>query len=166
MIDDFIYREKLSSSKTEALFLALTVLFFSLFGWRLAAVRLELLAAVLLVLGCVFLLYSLNYRTLEIRLSSESLQLKFGVFTWRVPLANIASARLDHLPILKRLGGAGIHFMAVRGRYRASFNFLEHDRVVIAFRNKVGPVQDLSFSTGRPDVLLGHLQAAISQAPS
>mgnify|MGYP000900013350 CR=1 FL=1 len=58
--DGAIYRERISSARTEALFLALTVMFFL------------------------------------------------------------------------RYGGAGIHFMSIRGRYRASFNFLEYPRVVIA----------------------------------
>jgi hypothetical protein len=57
-----------------------------------------------------------------------------------------------------RNGGAGIHFMLVNGRYRASFNFLEHPRVVIRFRNKIGPVVDLSFSTTQPEKVLAHLE--------
>jgi hypothetical protein len=161
-MDDLIYHEKVSSKKTGALFLTFTVLFLMLFGWRVVAVNLDLLAAVLLGLFCFFLFYTLNYRTLEIRLSSESLRLKFGIFSWRVPLENIAEFMLDEIPGLKRMGGAGIHFMFVRGRYRASFNFLEHDRIVIAFRNKVGPVQDLSFSTTQPDALLKKIQDAIT----
>jgi hypothetical protein len=161
-MDDLIYHEKVSSKKTGALFLTLAVLFLMLFGWRVVAVSLDLLAGVLLGLFCFFLFYTLNYRTLEIRLSSESLQLKFGIFSWRIPLENIAGFKLDEIPPLKRMGGAGIHFMFVRGRYRASFNFLEHPRIVIAFRNKIGPVQDLSFSTTRPDALLRHIQSVVS----
>jgi hypothetical protein len=162
MMDALVYHEKVSSKKTEALFLTLSVLFFLLFGWRVVAVDLDLLAAALLGLFCFFLFYTLNYRTLEIRLSSKLLHLKFGIFSWRVPLENIAEFGLDDIPALKRMGGAGIHFMFVRGRYRASFNFLEHPRIVIALRNKVGPVQDLSFSTSKPDALLKHIQDAVS----
>ena len=50
-----------------------------------------------------------------------------------------------------KYGGAGIHFMTVHNRYRASFNFLEYPRVVIAFKKKVGLVRDISFSTRRPE---------------
>ncbi|MEA3327713.1 MAG: hypothetical protein U9R53_10505 [Chloroflexota bacterium] len=63
---------------------------------------------------------------------------------------------------MMRNGGAGIHFILVRGRYRASFNFLEHPRVVISFKNKVGPILDFSFSTSRPEQLLMHLEEAIN----
>jgi hypothetical protein len=61
-----------------------------------------------------------------------------------------------------RMGGAGIHFMMVRGRYRASFNFLEYPRVVIAFKKKVGPVRDISFTTRRPDDVIRLIKEAVS----
>ncbi len=53
--------------------------------------------------------------------------------------------------------------MTIRRRYRASFNFLEYPRVVIAFKRKVGPVQDISFSTRRPDELLPLIQEAAAR---
>jgi hypothetical protein len=96
------------------------------------------------------------------RLTSESLALTFGVFTWVVPLDNVEECRLDDLPMLMRMGGAGIHFMSIRKRYRASFNFLEYPRVVIAFKRKVGPVLDISFSTRQPDEVLRLIQEAVS----
>jgi len=40
--------------------------------------------------------------------------------------------------------------MFVRGRYRASWNFLEYPRLVVALRKKAGPVHALSFSTRQP----------------
>jgi len=55
-------------------------------------------------------------------------------------LDNVEGCCLDDIPMLMRMGGAGIHFMLIRKRYRASFNFLEHPRVVIAFKKKEGLV--------------------------
>ncbi len=112
MYDELSYQEKITSNKTEALFIALMLLFFLLFVWRLSASQLDILSIVLLTLALVFLFYSLNYRTLIIRLTTESLKLTFGVFTWSVPLDNIANCRLDEIPLLLRLGGAGLHFMS------------------------------------------------------
>mgnify|MGYP001146975263 CR=1 FL=1 len=157
-----IYHEQLSSSKTTALFLVLTILFACTFVWRLLAVSMDWVAILLLVLACFFLFYTVNYKTLGILIRKEYLILKFGVFSWRIPLSNIDSFRLDDdIPWLMRNGGAGIHFMFVHGRYRASFNFLEHPRLVISFKDKVGPIVDLSFSTGRPDKILSHLDEVI-----
>jgi hypothetical protein len=162
MTDEIIYNERVSSNRTEALFLALTILFFLLLVWRVNAGSLDILAAAFFGLFSLFLFYSVNYRTLTIRLTQESLKLTFGIFTWTVPLDNVEECRLDDIPVLMRMGGAGIHFMSIRKRYRASFNFLEHPRVVIAFKRKVGPVRDISFSTRRPDEILRLVQEAVS----
>ena len=94
--------------------------------------------------------YSLNYRVLTIRLTAETLQLKFGLFVWVIPLSNIEACYPDETS-LWRIGGAGIHFTPLRGRYRAIFNFLEHPRLVIALKVRRGPVRDIAFSTRQPD---------------
>ena len=162
MTENLIYTERISSKKTEMLFVALLLLFFMLLIWRLTAYGLDFLAAVFLCLCAFFFFYALNYRTLTIRLTTRSLKLTFGIFTWTVPLENIEACRIDEIPVLMKFGGAGIHFMLVRRRYRASFNFLEYPRVVIAFKRKIGPVRDISFSTRQPDDVLRLIQEAVS----
>jgi Ca2+/Na+ antiporter len=162
MTEDILYNERVSSNRTEALFLALTITFLLLLIWRVNVSGLDVLAVVFLCLSSLFLFYSVNYRTLIIRLTSESLKLTFGIFTWRVPLDNVEECRLDEIPLFMRMGGAGIHFMTIRKRYRASFNFLEYPRIVIAFKRKAGTVRDISFSTRRPDDVLRLMEEAIS----
>lgn len=162
MNDELLYHERITSNRTEALFLALTLLFFLLLVWRVNADRWDVLATVFFCFFLVFLFYALNYRTLTIRLASKSLRLTFGVFTWTVALDNVEECHLDSLPLLMKYGGAGIHFMFVRKRYRASFNFLEYPRIVIAFKRKEGLVRDISFSTQRPDDVLRLIQEAVS----
>jgi hypothetical protein len=103
-----------------------------------------------------------NYRTLVISLTPEFLRLRFGVFKWEVPMENVDECRLDELPLIKKYGGAGIHFMFERKRYRASFNFLEHPRVVVALKRKAGPIQDVSFSTRKPEDVIELIQKTIS----
>jgi hypothetical protein len=162
MTKDLIYEESVFSNRTEALFLALA----SLFSWLALrgtqTRRRDSFSAVTLSLAGFFLFYSLNFRTLRIRLTSERLELKFGIFRWTVPLDHIEEVHLDELPPLMRLGGAGIHFMSVHDRYRASFNFLEHPRVVIALKRQVGPVQDISFSTRHPEDIIRLTRAALA----
>jgi Ca2+/Na+ antiporter len=162
MTDDLMYEERVSSIRTEALFLALAVIFFLLLIWRVNVGGLNFLAVVFFCFFSIFLFYSVNYRNLLIRLNHESLKLTFGLFTWTVLLDNIETCCLDDIPIFMRMGGAGIHFMIIRKRYRASFNFLEYPRAVIAFKRKVGLVWDISFSTRRPDDVLRLIQEAIS----
>jgi len=162
MIDKLIYSEKISSTRTELLFLVLTFLFFLLLFWRIYVASFDLLAGIFLLFFCFFLFYSVNFRRLIIRLTSESLSLSFGVFTWTIPLDNIDQCRLDDISTVMRMGGAGIHFMLINKRYRASFNFLEYDRVVISFKRKIGWVRDISFSTRHPDEVIHHIQEAQS----
>ncbi len=162
MTDDIVYEERISSKRTEALFLALTVIFLLLLIWRVDVGGLDFLAFIFFCFFSLFLFYSLNYRNLIICLTHESLKLTFGLFTWTVPLDNIEACCLDDVPIFMRMGGAGIHFMFIRKRYRASFNFLVYPRVVIAFKRKVGPVREISFSTRQPDDLIWLIQEAIS----
>lgn len=159
---DLKYSERISSNKTEALFLSLMILFLLLFIWRVNAGILDGLSAIFLFFLSLFFFYSVNFRTLIIRLTAESLKLTFGIFKWTVPIDNIENCCLDEIPLLMRMGGAGIHFMVIRKRYRASFNFLEYPRVVIAFKRKAGPVRDISFSTRYPDDVLRLIKEAIN----
>jgi hypothetical protein len=112
MTDNLIYEERLSSNRTEALFISLTILFLTLLMTSRGSS--DILSAAFFFSFIFFLFYSVNYRTLIIRLTPESLKLKFGVFTWTIPLDNIEECRHDDLPMVMRYGGAGIHFMSTR----------------------------------------------------
>ncbi len=160
MQDNLIYSERVSSVRTEILFISLTVLFLLLLIWRIAIGGFDFLAGVFLVIFVLFLFYALNYQTLIIHLTPAVLKLSFGVFRWTIPLENIESCSLDDIPVVMKFGGAGIHFMVIGKRYRASFNFLEHPRVVIRFKRKVGWVWDISFSTRRPAEVIDHIRRA------
>ena len=162
MKDYLLHHETLRSNRTLALFAGLTLVFLVLFLWRASAAGVDGLAITFLVFCLIFLFYTVNYRTLIIRISPEFLELKFGIFTWNVPMENIQTVMADDdLPPLNKYGGAGIHFMFVRGRYRASWNFLEYPRLVVALRKKAGPVQDISFSTRQPEEVTSVLDQAV-----
>jgi hypothetical protein len=158
-----IYEERLSSPRTLGLFAGLTLLFLILFLWRISTATIDAAGFVLFLLFGLFLFYSLNDRMLVIRLTSEVLKLKFGIIPWTIPPENIQKCQVDDLSPWKRYGGAGIHFMSVRGRYRASLNFLEYPRVVVILRKRAGMVRDVSFSTRRPDDLIRLVQEAVKR---
>jgi hypothetical protein len=161
MKDDLQYHEEVISNKTTALFLGLALFFLLLLIWRMNSTGLNGFAVLFLIFFVVFLFYTLNFRLLIIQITSTALILRFGIFTWRILLDNIASCMIDDIPPFMRYGGAGIHFMMIRGRYRANFNFLEYPRLVIALKRKSGLVKDISFSTRRPDVILGTIYKMI-----
>jgi len=165
MDEPIVYQEHLSSTRTEALFILLTLVPLAAFAGRAQVAGLDGGSVALLLAAAFFLFYSLNYRTLVIRIGPESLRLRFGLFEWSIPLENIEGCMLDTLS-LWRIGGAGIHFTPVAGRYRAMFNFLEHPRVVIALRRKMGPVCDIAFSTRRPADVLAALRSPLPSPPA
>ena len=145
-----IYHERLSSFRTEALFIVLSVIFFSLFILRYSNLSWDGLTITFFVFFVFFLFYSINFKTLNILITHEFLQLTFGIFSWKVAIANIKTSYIDENSIL-RYGGAGIHFMWIKGNYRAFFNFLEYPRVVVTLSKKKGPVREIAFSTFKPE---------------
>lgn len=161
MIDDILYDEEISSYRTSALFFALALIFFLLMFWRTNIAGFDFWSGLFIFLTLVFLFYTINYWILHIQINLRFIKLRFGVFTWRVLLDNIARCSLDEIPGLMKYGGAGIHFMVVGSRYRASFNFLEYPRVVIQLKRKKGLVQDISFSTRNPQQVLHLIQARL-----
>ena len=155
------YNEKLSSAKTEALFIALMIVFLILFVWRWLSVGWNGWTISFLCIAAFFLFYVFNYRTLKIYMTSEALQLTFGVFTWTIAIADIESCYLD-TPSIGSIGGAGIHFTWIKGKYRAFFNFLDHPRVVIVFKKKKGPVQEIAFTTRHPEQVMQIIQSGLN----
>lgn len=156
------YYERVSSRRTEALFLVLTLLFAAL-AWRRARIRRargasrDRLTNTFAGLSIFFLFYTLNYRTLIISLYPDKITLRFGLFSWQIAMDNIDHCSLDDTS-LWRIGGAGIHFSLIKGRYRAMFNFLEYPRVVVTLKQKRGPVWDIAFSTPRPYQVLEYIK--------
>ncbi len=156
MESNTLYTEKVSSQWTQALFVMLTLLFLLLAVWRTSAIGSFAEGAIVFAcFSALFLFYVINFRTLVITISETKLHLKFGLFQWNVPFENIEHCALDEgIPWGLKHGGAGVHFMSVRKRYRVSFNVLEYERVVIGLRKKAGLVRDVSFSTCHPKDIL------------
>ena len=150
------HSEKLSSTRTEALFILLALVSMVLFAWRWLNGRWDGWAITLLCSFAFFLFYTINYRTLKIHISSETLRLTFGIFTWTIAISNIKNCFIDENTIW-RFGGAGIHFMWTKGKYRAFFNFLEYPRVVITLKKKKGLVREIAFSTRYPEQVMSFL---------
>jgi hypothetical protein len=146
---NLIYVEKLTSKVTETLFIVLTLLFTSLSVWRIAKDDFKVLTIVFVFFSIFFLFYAINYKTLHISMTSESLILTFGIFKWAISYSDIEACYLDDM-YTRLIGGAGIHFMFVQGKYRSYFNFLEYPRVFLILKKKKGPVAEIAFSTKRP----------------
>jgi len=155
---NLIYSEKIKSTKTSSLFVILAMILFALFGWRYSVVGFRFIPCLYVFLGLVFCFYVINYRELEISITDQTLQLKFGVIAWRSNIENIKSIIRYDPPFWIKYGGAGVHFAMVDGDYKAFYNFLEYPRVMIGFHQKQGWVQSLVFTTRQPDKILEILE--------
>ena len=160
-MDKTAYHETLSSTKTHALFIILTIVFLTLAIWGWAVSGLSGWSVVLTFLTAFFLFYVFNYRTLKIRITFNTLRLTFGIITWKIPISNIENCYRDEDSLL-RLGGAGIHFMFIKGKYRSFWNFLEYPRVVVSFKKKHGVVQEVAFTTQHPEQVMEIIQSKFS----
>lgn len=148
--NEILYRESLSSRRTQGLFIALSILFGALFIWHYIIAGFYFLSTLFLVISLFFLFYVLNYRVLHITITQHTFSLNFGLFRWRTRIENIESFTIDELPIFLMYGGAGVHFLIVKHRYRVSFNFLEYPRVVLRLKQARGWVKYVSFSSTQP----------------
>ncbi len=157
-----IYEERLTSRKTESLFLIISILFLILFIGRFGAAGFDWLAKLFLFFLLFFLFYYFNYRTLLIHITPQLLKLKFGVFVRNVAIENISKVYIDDLPPMVKYGGAGIHFMKVRNRYRIFLNFLEYQRVTVELKKPAGTVKDVCFSTRFPEDVKAFIEESIN----
>ncbi len=157
-MENILYSEKVRSNKTSLLFVILALIFFTLFGWRFSVKGLRFVPGLYAFLGLFFCVYVINYRELEISITDQTLQLKFGVIGWSSNIENIKSSILYDPPFWIKYGGAGVHFAMVDGDYKAFYNFLEYPRVMIGFHQKQGWVQSLVFTTRQPDKILEILE--------
>ena len=160
-MENRIYNETLSSARTHSLFVTLTIVCLSLSTWRWFVSGLSAWSVVLTIFFAFFLFYSLYYRALKIRITPETLQLTFGIITWKVAISNIKSCHIDETSMW-RIGGAGIHFTWLKGKYRAFWNFLEYPRVVVSLNKKHGAVHEIAFSTKQPEQVMKIIQSRLS----
>ena len=161
---DKLYSEKITSTGTTLLFLGLSILCLILFSWRITVVGFRFLPGLFAFMALFFMFYVFNYRVLEITITPAHLKLKFGLVSWKTNLDNILESSLDDSPAIIKYGGAGVHFAFVKGVYRAFLNFLEYPRVLVSFKQKQGLVQELVFTTRRPDQVLNFLNSRITQS--
>ena len=82
MVENRVYNETLSSAKTYALFVTLTVVFTLLSIWRWLVAGTNTWMIVLIFFAVFFLFCSINYRTLKTRITPGTVRLTFGIFTW------------------------------------------------------------------------------------
>jgi hypothetical protein len=156
------YEERVTSWRTEMVFIGLAVVSLAFFLARMRLSGLGILAGFFLLVCCFFAFYAANYRVLVIREAPGALELTFGLLKWAVSWESLEACGPDDVS-LWRIGGAGIHFTPIGGRYRVYLNFLEHPRVVLNLRPGRRLVRAVAFSTRRPADVLALVGAKLGE---
>lgn len=148
---DHLYEEQISSKITTGVFITFTTLFMIIFSCQFLGSGYFVLTLISFSLFLFFLFYSLNYRSLTILITSSSVEIKFGIFSRIACWESIEDCHIDGVSMW-RIGGAGIHFTRIRGKWRAMYNFLEYPRIVLTL--KKGRIREVIFSTRNPERVL------------
>ncbi|MHA1989445.1 MAG: hypothetical protein ACW98A_00680 [Candidatus Hodarchaeales archaeon] len=88
---------------------------------------------------------------LKIKITSEKIILKFGIFTKNIKFNETKDQKIDTTSMW-RIGGAGIHATKLKGVWRMMFNFLEFERVVVT--KNTGFYKEIAFSTKNPNAII------------
>ena len=93
MPDEIIYQERVASKRTTVLFATLMSIFLALSVWRHAVAVGGVLAFIFACLFLLFLFYTLNYRTLVIRITR---QVAFSTVRPGEAIETIHRAKTEH----------------------------------------------------------------------
>jgi len=106
----------------------------------------------LLALFLLFLILTVSFSNLTIRITSQGVSLEYGILKLNIPWENIEDCYLDNAPIF-RYGGWGVRVSRVGGKWRLVFNpVFGSPRVVLLL--KEGKFKEIVFSTRNPEEVI------------
>ena len=90
-----------------------------------------------------------NFNKLAIEITTQSINVGFGVFKRAIPWDNINSCYLDDASAIRSYGGWGIRMAKVKGKWRLVYNVIGCPTVVLELER--GRFREFVFSTKNPD---------------
>ena len=97
-------------------------------------------------------LVSINFITLRIRITAQTLTVSYGVFRDIVPLTTITGAYPDTVRSILPCGGWGIRFGRYAGQWRKVYNAIGYQNVVVRLTGR--RITELAFATREPEKVL------------
>jgi hypothetical protein len=149
-----IYEEKIYSRVITAVIGSVTVIMFLLLIYQVLVAPIGSNPApnlLLLGLGLLFLVITINFSRMIIRITPEFVSVKYGISRQKVSWENIQKCYLDKSSALA-YGGSGIRIAKVEGKKRIVYSVVGGPRVVISL--KKGTYDELAFSTRNPDEVI------------
>jgi hypothetical protein len=114
-----------------------------------------------LVMFIIFLILTLNFSRLIIRISFQSITVGYGIIKKRIPLENIEDCEIDKTPAI-RYGGAGIRTTGIKGEWVLVYNVVGGARCVL--RLKEGRIKKFVFSTKNPEEVVNEIKGQLALA--
>lgn len=90
-----------------------------------------------------------NFNKLAIEITTQSINVGFGVFKRVIPWDNIKGSYLDEASAISSYGGWGIRMAKVKGKWRLVYNVIGCPAVVLELEK--GRFREFVFSTKNPD---------------
>ncbi len=114
----------------------------------------------LLVMFLFFLMLTINFARLSIRITPRFITVGYRVIRYSVSWENVADCYLDEASAI-RYGGWGIRLGRVRGKWRLVYNVLGSPRVVVYLKR--GKIREFVFSTKNPEQTMKTIKQQIGK---
>ncbi len=111
-----------------------------------------------LIMFIIFLVLTLNFARLIIRISFQSVTVGYGIIKKRIPLENIEDCEIDKTPAIK-YGGAGIRTARIQGEWVLVYNVVGGARCVLKL--KEGRFKKFVFSTKSPEEVVNVIKGQL-----
>ncbi len=136
-------------------FIACTLLFLGLFAYQVLVgpvgdnPALDWVYLLMCLLFAGFTALIRNFNKLAIEITTQSINVGFGIFKRVIPWDNINSCYLDDASAIGSYGGWGIRMAKVKGKWRLVYNVIGCPTVVLELEK--GRFREFVFSTKNPD---------------
>jgi len=151
MHDNNLYEEKIFLRLTTITLISFTVVLFLVLIFLISAESYPFLIGTILCAFILFVVTTLNFNTLTIRITPEFVKVAYGIFGRKSVFENIEACSLDNVSNF-RYGGFGIRIARVSGSWRIAYNIFKCPRVVLSL--KKGRIREVVFSTKNPEEVM------------
>ena len=162
MDPDIIYHEKFTAKGFIAILSPLAATMFIILLYHLFIESAEPFLSWTLFFSAMFIAFfflTINFASLSITLTNETIAVGFGIIKHRVLLKDVVNCAPDEVSSMK-YGGFGIRVAKVKGKKRLVYNTIGTPRCVLSL--KEGKFHEFAFSTKNPEEVINVLRAQLN----
>ncbi|UCE35883.1 MAG: hypothetical protein JSW00_09955 [Thermoplasmata archaeon] len=162
MNSDYIYEEKIFAKVIGGLLGGISVIMLIILLYQITVSPLgddPTPTIFFLIMFIIFIILTLMFSRLIIRISFQSITVGFGIIKKRIPLENIENCEIDKTSAI-RYGGAGIRTARVKGEWVLVYNVVGGARCVLKL--KEGRFKKFVFSTKNPEEIVNIVKGQLA----